>query len=273
MPTLMRYEIITFVECCDALEQGDCLFRAPEFDEELSKTTSHGREQSSILSALRSVQYLAERCFTAFDFSPIEQMKGLLKLLFVAGHDLNILGNATRAIAGQIQSAFQNLREASGQKCLRLLPHLSETPPFPILNRRTLFVRPVGAARCAGSVALDEEVMFNPMCRLQTGDGEHVLAFMQQRADRAFESSLLVELPLRCIAIFLASFELSAGGRPKRRLVLILVTKEEQPTLGIENDQASGASVFSRCSHRGDGTPVNFSIASVSSRQRVTHSS
>jgi hypothetical protein len=84
--------------------------------------------------------------------------------------------------------------------------------------------------------------MLNPMCRLRTGDSVEVFTFMKQWTDLESESGLFLQFTLGRIAIFLFGFEFSACRRPECGFVLILVTKKEQPTLWVENDQASGTS-------------------------------
>jgi hypothetical protein len=84
--------------------------------------------------------------------------------------------------------------------------------------------------------------MLYPSCWLRTSHGVDVFSFMKQWTDLEFEAGLLLEFTLCRIAVFLVSLEFSACRRPESGFVFILVAEEEQPTLLIENDQASGTS-------------------------------
>ncbi len=64
---------------------------------------------------------------------------------------------------------------------------------------------------------------------------------MKQWTDRESEAGFLLEFTLCRGAIVLSLLEFSACGRPEWGFVFIMVTKQEQVTTRIENDQPSRA--------------------------------
>jgi len=87
MATIVSDEVVVFVERCNTPQEWNSLFWTLQFKQQFPKATAHRCNQCPILSTLRDIQNLAERCLAPFDLTAIEQVKCLLKLFVTTVHN------------------------------------------------------------------------------------------------------------------------------------------------------------------------------------------